>query len=117
MDQSTHLQTRHFNPLGSFLFFSQFGTYSPFELGHKAAFLYIKLLFESCFRSYKDFIYDVTLDPSMLDFLNLALSQKDTPDENYAREVQELFTVGKRPLRNLLKRCPRNCKGTRGLDL
>ena len=33
----------------------------------------------------------------MLDFLNLALSQKDTPDENYAREVQELFTVGKRP--------------------
>ena len=24
-------------------------------------------------------------------------SQKDTPDENYAREVQELFTVGKRP--------------------
>ncbi|MCH1471681.1 MAG: DUF1800 domain-containing protein, partial [Flavobacteriaceae bacterium] len=41
--------------------------------------------------------YKVTLDPSMLDFLNLALSQKDTPDENYAREVQELFTVGKRP--------------------
>ena len=46
-----------------------------FELGHKAAFLYIKLLFESCFNSYKDFIYDVTLDPSMLDFLNLALIQ------------------------------------------
>jgi uncharacterized protein (DUF1800 family) len=68
-----------------------------FNLGHKAAFIYIKLLFESCFGSYKKFIYDVTLDPSMLDFLNLALSQKDTPDENYAREVQELFTVGKRP--------------------
>ena len=68
-----------------------------FELGHKAAYLYIKLLFEHCFRSYKEFIYEVTLDPSMLDFLNLALSQKETPDENYAREVQELFTVGKRP--------------------
>ncbi len=68
-----------------------------FNLGHKAAFLYIKLLFESCFGSYKEFIYKVTLDPSMLDFLNLALSQKETPDENYAREVQELFTVGKRP--------------------
>ncbi|MDG1685134.1 MAG: DUF1800 family protein [Flavobacteriaceae bacterium] len=68
-----------------------------FDLGHKAAFLYIKLLFEACFGSYKEFIYKVTLDPSMLDFLNLALSQKDTPDENYAREVQELFTVGKRP--------------------
>lgn len=68
-----------------------------FDLGHKAAFLYIKLLFEACFGSYKEFIYNVTQDPSMLDFLNLALSQKDTPDENYAREVQELFTVGKRP--------------------
>lgn len=68
-----------------------------FDLGHKAAFLYIKLLFEACFGSYKEFIYKVTLDPSMLDFLNLALSQKDTPDENYAREVQELFTIGKRP--------------------
>jgi uncharacterized protein (DUF1800 family) len=66
-------------------------------LGHKAAFLYIKLRFEACFGSYKEFIYKVTLDPSMLDFLNLALSQKETPDENYAREVQELFTVGKRP--------------------
>ena len=51
-----------------------------FDLGHKAAFLYIKLLFEACFGSYKEFIYQVTLDPSMLDFLNLALSQKDTPD-------------------------------------
>lgn len=66
-------------------------------IGHKGGYLYIKLLFDACFGSYKQFIYDVTLDPSMLVYLNLALSQKDTPDENYAREVQELFTVGKRP--------------------
>ena len=33
----------------------------------------------------------------MLQYLNLGLSRKETPDENYAREVQELFTVGKRP--------------------
>ena len=57
----------------------------------------MKLLFDSCFGSYKQFIYDITIDSSMLNYLNLALSQKDTPDENYAREVQELFTVGKRP--------------------
>ena len=65
--------------------------------GHKATFNYMKLLFDSCFGSYKQFIYDITIDSSMLNYLNLALSQKDTPDENYAREVQELFTVGKRP--------------------
>ena len=65
--------------------------------GHKGAFNYFYLLFNSCFSSYKDFIYNLTTDPSMLSFLNLQLSLKETPDENYAREVQELFTVGKRP--------------------
>ena len=66
-------------------------------LGHKGAYNYFKLLFNSCFGSYKEFIYNVTIDASMLSYLNLYLSQKETPDENYAREVQELFTVGKRP--------------------
>jgi len=31
----------------------------------------------------------------MLVYLNLHISQKDNPDENYARELQELYTVGK----------------------
>ena len=66
-------------------------------IGHKGGYNYIKLVFESCFSSYKQFIYNVTIDGSMLFFLNLQLSQKETPDENYAREVQELFSVGKRP--------------------
>jgi uncharacterized protein (DUF1800 family) len=67
------------------------------QLGHKGGYNYVKTLFDSCFGSYKDFIYDITLDGSMLVYLNLYLSTKETPDENYAREVQELFTVGKRP--------------------
>ena len=66
-------------------------------LGHKGAYNYIKLLFDYSFESYKEFVYNLTLDGSMLSYLNLYLSKKDTPDENYAREVQELFTVGKRP--------------------
>lgn len=65
--------------------------------GHKSAYNYTKLLYDACFGSYKQLIYDITIDSSMLNYLNLAQSQKDTPDENYAREVQELFTVGKRP--------------------
>ena len=64
---------------------------------HKAQFIYHRLMFNGAFRSYKDFIYDLTLNPAMLSYLNLRLSRKETPDENYAREVQELFTVGKRP--------------------
>ncbi|MDA0843391.1 MAG: DUF1800 family protein [Bacteroidetes bacterium] len=64
---------------------------------HKTRYAYLKLVYDGSFRSYRDYIYDLTLDPTMLEYLNLQASQKDTPDENYAREVQELFTVGKRP--------------------
>ena len=64
---------------------------------HKTRYAYLKLVYEGAFRNYRDYIYDLTLDPTMLEYLNLQASQKDTPDENYAREVQELFTVGKRP--------------------
>ncbi len=54
-------------------------------------------LFNTSFESYKTTIYKITLDPLMLDYLNLQHSQKRNPDENYARELQELFTVGKGP--------------------
>ena len=64
---------------------------------HKMIYSYIHLIYHGSFRNYRDFIYDLTLEPYMLEYLNLQLSQKETPDENYAREVQELFTVGKRP--------------------
>jgi uncharacterized protein (DUF1800 family) len=37
----------------------------------------------------------VTIDPAMLMFLSLADSDKDAPNENYARELMELFTLGK----------------------
>ena len=37
----------------------------------------------------------VTLDPAMQLFLSLADSDKDAPNENYARELMELFTLGK----------------------
>ena len=81
-----------------FVFLHNLTPTSSFDLGgHKFAYNYIKLLFSGVYSSYKNFIYDLTLDPSMLNYLNLNLSRKDTPDENYARELQELFTVGKIP--------------------
>ncbi len=40
---------------------------------------------------------DVSIDPAMLFHLNGYLNAKLAPDENYARELQELFTVGKGP--------------------
>jgi uncharacterized protein (DUF1800 family) len=63
----------------------------------KMLYQYYMLLFNSSFKSYKSTIYKITLDPMMLDYLNLQNSHKNKPDENYARELQELFTVGKGP--------------------
>jgi len=63
----------------------------------KMLYQYYIMLFNSSFESYKSTIYKITIDPMMLDYLNLQNSHKNKPDENYARELQELFTVGKGP--------------------
>jgi uncharacterized protein (DUF1800 family) len=39
----------------------------------------------------------ITLDPAMLYFLNGESNVKGSPNENYARELQELYTAGKGP--------------------
>ena len=63
--------------------------------GPKAGYQFLNTILSHCFASYKDLIYQITIDPCMLVYLNLHISQKDNPDENYARELQELYTVGK----------------------
>jgi len=75
-------------------------TLTPFmdDVGkQKSSYYSLKLTFEGAWRSYKDYMIDVTLSERMLELLNLKYSKKEAPDENFAREVQELFTVGKRP--------------------
>lgn len=80
-----------------FLFLHTLTPYKDDNVRIKALYYSFKLTYEGAWRNYKDYIYDVTLSDNMLYFLNLKFSKKEAPDENYAREVQELFTVGKRP--------------------
>jgi uncharacterized protein (DUF1800 family) len=47
--------------------------------------------------NFKQLVKQVTLDPAMLRYLNGYLNVKTAPDENYGREMLELFTVGKGP--------------------
>lgn len=56
---------------------------------------YFMKLFEYSYGNYKDLIRNVTTDFGMLKYLNLDYSKKENPDENYARELLELYTVGK----------------------
>jgi uncharacterized protein (DUF1800 family) len=44
--------------------------------------------------SFERLLLDVTRDPAMLLWLSGADSTKDAPNENYAREMMELFTLG-----------------------
>ena len=44
---------------------------------------------------FKALTKQITLDPGMLKYLNGYLNTANAPDENYGRELQELFTVGK----------------------
>jgi uncharacterized protein (DUF1800 family) len=41
-----------------------------------------------------DMVFQVTIDHAMLRYLDLATSTGRTPNENYARELMELFTMG-----------------------
>lgn len=63
----------------------------------KASYQYYKMLYENALGNYRSFIKKLTLDPSMLLFLNGSSNTKAEPDENYGRELQELFCVGKGP--------------------
>ncbi|HEY3430030.1 MAG TPA: DUF1800 domain-containing protein, partial [Cyclobacteriaceae bacterium] len=42
-----------------------------------------------------DLLMSVSKDPGMLQFLNNQQNKKDSPNENFAREVMELFTLGR----------------------
>jgi uncharacterized protein (DUF1800 family) len=59
------------------------------------AYIYCRTLRKQALGNFKTFVKAITLDPMMLRYLNGAASNVVAPDENYARELQELFTLGK----------------------
>lgn len=44
--------------------------------------------------SFKDFVKAINKDPAMMQFLNTEDNRKENPNENYSRELMELFTLG-----------------------
>ena len=56
---------------------------------------YITFLRENALGNFKTLTEGITIDESMLEYLNGNLNTKEAPNENYARELLELFTVGK----------------------
>ncbi len=58
---------------------------------------HMELLRKSALGNFKVMTKEMTLDMNMLRYLNGYLNKKAAPDENYGRELQELFTLGKGP--------------------
>ncbi|WP_435414195.1 DUF1800 domain-containing protein [Polaribacter aestuariivivens] len=55
---------------------------------------YNNLLRENAFGNFKDFTKKIAKDASMLGYLNNKQNRKKSPNENFARELMELFTLG-----------------------
>ncbi len=56
---------------------------------------YLQMLFYFSTRSYKELAKKMTIDNTMLRYLNGTQNTDNNPNENYAREFFELFTIGK----------------------
>ncbi|GAB4059756.1 DUF1800 domain-containing protein [Uliginosibacterium sediminicola] len=67
---------------------------------------YYDLLEKNAFGNYRDLLEDVTLSPAMGVYLSHLRNRKEdtasgrTPDENYAREIMQLFSIGLYQLNN-----------------
>ena len=55
---------------------------------------YLNLLQKHAIGNFKDMVREIGLSSAMLTFLNGFQNRKGSPNENYARELYELFTLG-----------------------
>jgi uncharacterized protein (DUF1800 family) len=67
---------------------------------HSARLLYVftKMYYDNPLMNFKTLIRTMATDPSMMYYLNNNSNSRLSPDENFAREIMELFTLGKDPL-------------------
>lgn len=66
-------------------------------LDSRATYDYHMLIRQHALGNFRQFVKDITINPNMLLFLNGATNTLYSPNENYARELLELFTIGKGP--------------------
>jgi uncharacterized protein (DUF1800 family) len=55
---------------------------------------YLQTLDRNAFGNYRQLLYEITVNPAMGNYLDMAGNTKTNPNENYAREVLQLFSIG-----------------------
>lgn len=87
-----------FNIRGKMCFFwhNHFGMEGPGD--GRAIYQFISKYFAFATGNFRELVREMTVNPSMLVFLDGNSNTRSNPNENFAREILELFTVGKGPL-------------------
>ncbi|MFC3158676.1 Protein of unknown function [Chryseobacterium arachidis] len=55
----------------------------------------LNVIRKNALGNFKDLLFEISQAPAMLNFLNNQQNKKGHPNENFAREVMELFTMGR----------------------
>ncbi|NJB87424.1 uncharacterized protein (DUF1800 family) [Lewinella marina] len=90
-DRPSNIQERM-----SFFWLNYFSISAP-NSDPRAMYKDIRLYQEFAVGNFRTLLQKITVDPRMLRCLNGDVNSKENPNENYARELMELFTLGKGP--------------------
>lgn len=63
------------------------------NLGHRYA-VYLQIIDRYSRNNFAELLWEMTVNPVMGDYLDMVRSTRTRPNENYARELLQLFTVG-----------------------
>lgn len=74
-------------------FATELSVYNDARMGY----MYVNTLRENALGNFRELAEKITVDPAMLRYLNGDQNRVGRPNENYARELFELFTIGKGP--------------------
>lgn len=55
---------------------------------------YLQTLYRNAFGDFRQLLYEITLNPAMGNYLDINGNSRTRPNENYAREVLQLFSIG-----------------------
>ena len=56
--------------------------------------MYLQMIDRGAFGNYRTLLGEITLNPAMGEYLDMRLSTRTNPNENWAREVLQLFSIG-----------------------
>jgi uncharacterized protein (DUF1800 family) len=86
----------HFIPIDFESIFQSSNTYINTNCA-RVFYSYFKLFRDNALGNFKTLIRRVCTEPAMMYYLNNQANSASAPDENFARELMELFTLGKEP--------------------